>query len=248
MSNDELSNTTADELINILHSLNSNTHKILYYGPQPLAQLTAGLKTVHAIPAAFTLTGSPVGGTWSGVGITPGGLFNPQTAGAGPFTFMYHFTSGASTCSDSASARMTPCAVMRPLTKRAGVTSKAGFAATVPSGARRTSRTWPAAARSPNYRTTQCRRIGCAGNTSSASTRCATATSRKPRAGSTCTAAHCSASWPSARRADFVGWAKRSVPTIRTTVADRWWARRKVRLCPPYGTTEFLETRHPHVD
>jgi predicted Zn-dependent peptidase len=60
MSNDELNNTTTDELVNILHNLNSNTHKILYYGLQPLAQLTAGLKTVHAIPAAFTATALPV--------------------------------------------------------------------------------------------------------------------------------------------------------------------------------------------
>ncbi|MGF2411553.1 M16 family metallopeptidase [Ferruginibacter sp.] len=52
-SDEELKNTTAEELVNALHSLNSYAHKILYYGPQPLAQLTAGLKTVHAIPAAF---------------------------------------------------------------------------------------------------------------------------------------------------------------------------------------------------
>lgn len=37
----------------MLHSLNNYSHKILYYGPQPLAQLTAGLKAVHSIPAAF---------------------------------------------------------------------------------------------------------------------------------------------------------------------------------------------------
>jgi len=60
LSNDELNNTTADELVSILHNLNSYTHKILYYGPQPLAQLTAGLKTVHPIPAAFTTAPAPV--------------------------------------------------------------------------------------------------------------------------------------------------------------------------------------------
>ena len=46
----------------------------------------------------------------------------------------------------------------------------------------------------------RCRRTACAGSTSSASTNCAAATFRKPRAGSTCTAAPCSASSPSARR------------------------------------------------
>ena len=60
MSNDELNNTTADELVNILHSLNSHAHTILYYGPQPLAELTAGLKTVHTIPAAFIASTAPV--------------------------------------------------------------------------------------------------------------------------------------------------------------------------------------------
>ena len=48
--------------------------------------------------------------------------------------------------------------------------------------------------------TIRCRPTGCAGNTSSASTKCATATFPKRRGGSTCTAAPCSASWPSARR------------------------------------------------
>ena len=60
MSNDELNNTTAEELINIIHNLNSYAHKILYYGPLPLAQLTTGLKTVHTIPAAFTAATVPV--------------------------------------------------------------------------------------------------------------------------------------------------------------------------------------------
>ncbi len=49
----ELNAITADELVSILHGLNSNTHKILYYGPQPLATLTTTLKTIHAIPATF---------------------------------------------------------------------------------------------------------------------------------------------------------------------------------------------------
>ena len=52
----------------------------------------------------------------------------------------------------------------------------------------------------PSRRRTRCRRIACAGSTSSASTSCATATSRRPRAASTCTGARCSASSPSARR------------------------------------------------
>ena len=49
-------------------------------------------------------------------------------------------------------------------------------------------------------RKTRCRPTACAGSTSSASTSFATGMSRKPRGGSTCTAAPCSASSPSARR------------------------------------------------
>ena len=37
----------------MLHSLNKYTHKVLYYGPQPLATLTTSLKTVHTIPVSF---------------------------------------------------------------------------------------------------------------------------------------------------------------------------------------------------
>ena len=53
LSDADLNATTAAELVSILHNLNSYPHKILYYGPQPLAQFTAGLKTVHTIPASF---------------------------------------------------------------------------------------------------------------------------------------------------------------------------------------------------
>jgi len=57
LSNDELNSITAEELVNMLHSLNSYSHQVLYYGPQPLAALTAGLKKLHAIPATFTDAG-----------------------------------------------------------------------------------------------------------------------------------------------------------------------------------------------
>ena len=57
-----------------------------------------------------------------------------------------------------------------------------------------------AKARRRNRRKTRCRPTGCAGSTSSASSSCATATSRRPPAGSRCTAAPCSASCRSTRR------------------------------------------------
>ncbi len=57
LSDEEIKNTTGDELVTALHDLNSYSHKILYYGPQPLMQLTAGLKTIHNIPASFRAAG-----------------------------------------------------------------------------------------------------------------------------------------------------------------------------------------------
>ena len=54
LSNDELNNATADELVATLHNLNNYPHTIIYYGPKPLAQLTAALKPIHSIPASFT--------------------------------------------------------------------------------------------------------------------------------------------------------------------------------------------------
>jgi predicted Zn-dependent peptidase len=53
LSDEDLKNITAEELVNTLHSMNSYSHKILYYGPQPLVPLTAALKTLHAVPTAF---------------------------------------------------------------------------------------------------------------------------------------------------------------------------------------------------
>lgn len=55
LSDEELKSITADELVNLLHDLNNYSHKILYYGPQPLAQVAAGLKTLHIVPASFKM-------------------------------------------------------------------------------------------------------------------------------------------------------------------------------------------------
>ncbi len=57
LSDEELKNTTADELVNALHDLNNYSHKVLYYGPLPLVQLAAGLKTIHSVPATFKTAG-----------------------------------------------------------------------------------------------------------------------------------------------------------------------------------------------
>lgn len=54
LSNDEIKNLRSADLINILHSLLDHEHKIIYYGPLGLAELTAGLQKWHSVPAVWT--------------------------------------------------------------------------------------------------------------------------------------------------------------------------------------------------
>ena len=54
LSNDDLGNASSQELVGLLHDLNNYSHTILYYGPKPLAQLSAGLTLLHKTAATFT--------------------------------------------------------------------------------------------------------------------------------------------------------------------------------------------------
>jgi predicted Zn-dependent peptidase len=53
MSDDDIKNLNAAELVTILHNLNKYPHQVLYYGPQALPALTLSLKKMHKIPAEF---------------------------------------------------------------------------------------------------------------------------------------------------------------------------------------------------
>jgi len=53
MSNEELNNLNAADLVSMLHNLNQYPHQVMYYGPQPLPALTASLKQLHKMPATF---------------------------------------------------------------------------------------------------------------------------------------------------------------------------------------------------
>ncbi len=55
--------------------------------------------------AAIALTGSPVGGTWSGTGVS-GSTFDPSVSGAGSFTLTYNYTDGNG-CSNSCTTSIT---------------------------------------------------------------------------------------------------------------------------------------------
>ena len=53
LSNDELANLTSAELVSILHDLSGYSHRIIYYGPASITELTASLKTMHKMPEMF---------------------------------------------------------------------------------------------------------------------------------------------------------------------------------------------------
>jgi predicted Zn-dependent peptidase len=54
LSDEDLDNIKAEDLVNILHNLNSYKHTVLYYGPQTAAQAALAISKLHKTPAAFT--------------------------------------------------------------------------------------------------------------------------------------------------------------------------------------------------
>ncbi len=59
------------------------------------------------ITQASEIGGVPGSGTYSGPGVSPTGIFNPQTAGIGTHTILYTFTSTAAGCVDTMSNTIT---------------------------------------------------------------------------------------------------------------------------------------------
>jgi hypothetical protein len=53
LSEEKLNALTGDELVALLHGLSNYDHRILYYGPSSLTDLTASIQKMHKIPAAF---------------------------------------------------------------------------------------------------------------------------------------------------------------------------------------------------
>lgn len=54
LSDQELDNLTAKQLVDILHQMVNYKHRILYYGPKSVAQLETSLKPLHIVPAQFS--------------------------------------------------------------------------------------------------------------------------------------------------------------------------------------------------
>jgi len=81
----------------------------------PLPVVNAGVDTsICNLPAPVQLSGSPVGGVWSGLNINASGVFTP--AGTGSFTVTYTYTLGTG-CVDSNSRIVT---VLDPTPSNAG--------------------------------------------------------------------------------------------------------------------------------
>ncbi len=53
LTNAELAAITSADLVDMLHSMNNYSHRVLYYGPSSLTALTAALTTVHKMPVMF---------------------------------------------------------------------------------------------------------------------------------------------------------------------------------------------------
>jgi extracellular elastinolytic metalloproteinase len=84
----------------------SNT-AILTVNPLPSVSVTVPSVVCVSDPA-FTLTGSPAGGTWSGPGVSAG-TFNPTAAGVGTHTVSYAVTELGCTTTQTAIIRVNQC-------------------------------------------------------------------------------------------------------------------------------------------
>jgi predicted Zn-dependent peptidase len=56
LSDAELKSLKAEDLTNLLHNLFNYEHKVIYYGPNTLPQLTAALTKTHPVPTAWIAT------------------------------------------------------------------------------------------------------------------------------------------------------------------------------------------------
>jgi predicted Zn-dependent peptidase len=54
ISDTEMANITANELVNLLQNLSKYSHKIIYYGPQSLINLKPTIQKIHPLPLNFT--------------------------------------------------------------------------------------------------------------------------------------------------------------------------------------------------
>ena len=73
--------------------------------PLPIVGLTSATSKACVNNSPIALTGTPAGGTYSGIAVS-GGAFNPATAGAGTYTLSYNYTN-SNGCGASANTVIT---------------------------------------------------------------------------------------------------------------------------------------------
>ena len=54
LSDKDIEQLTAEQLVDILHGLPKYKHRILYFGPQPISELSSNIGKLHAMPATWT--------------------------------------------------------------------------------------------------------------------------------------------------------------------------------------------------
>lgn len=91
----------------------TKTHQV-YVKPLPLIDFT-GTRVCDTDPA-FTLNGTPIGGTYTGQGVN-GAMFNPQAAGDGTFTIVYSVTQQGCTATSQANIQVLTCTGVEELNK-----------------------------------------------------------------------------------------------------------------------------------
>lgn len=84
----------------------TNVSGALTVNPKPIVSFSGLAASYNVSAASATLTGTPTGGTFSGLGIS-GNMFSPSTAGVGgPYNITYQFTNAAG-CTDSSTQQTT---------------------------------------------------------------------------------------------------------------------------------------------
>jgi predicted Zn-dependent peptidase len=56
LTNEEIKSLKAEDLVALLHALSSSKHDVLYYGPSPVAKLSADISRLHPMPKTWTAT------------------------------------------------------------------------------------------------------------------------------------------------------------------------------------------------
>ncbi len=94
--------------ININGCTNTDTRDVTVINPTPA---NAGVDAVLCLDAAnLTLTGSPIGGTWTGSGVTVAGIFDPTIVGL--FDLVYTLGAGACLTTDTVKITVNPLPIV----------------------------------------------------------------------------------------------------------------------------------------